>query len=448
MPMPIRSDRNLFVPAVKEWGAPIFNRPPAPKPRAEPPSSKRASRAPGGEPPPSELCSQVTAPATDETWRWRPGPRYRHRTGHRGTRGCVWHVASVLTAIGAMLCGSGRSFGDPSDAPTYRWVKLDTSTNRGKQDDGWFIDPSVGWYVNGSGRVHGTRDAGETWKELARHEGSFFRCIAFLDDQHGFVGNLGTGYFPAVTDETPLYRTVDGGATLEPVAEFRGPTPRGLCAIEVVREGDAGAQSVVYAAGRVGGPAFFLASADQGRTWASSDMNEMCAMILDLKFFNRREGIACAATSTDLSKSNGLILGTLDGGVTWTRRWQSGRPFELTWKASFPTRSVGYVTLQSYDPAPSASKRYIVKTTNGGKNWSELLLADDLACRPFGVGFIDERSGWVGAVPHGFETRDGGGTWTRADIGPATNKFRFVGSGRSASGYAIGPEIYKLLIER
>ncbi len=43
--------------------------------------------------------------------------------------------------------------------------------------------------------------------------GTYFRCIGFLDEKHGFAGNIGPNYFPGITDTTPLYETRDGGET-------------------------------------------------------------------------------------------------------------------------------------------------------------------------------------------------------------------------------------------
>jgi photosystem II stability/assembly factor-like uncharacterized protein len=337
-----------------------------------------------------------------------------------------------------------------SAAPNpYVWKKLTTEPYPGKQDDIFFVHPNLGWYGNGAGKIFKTEDGGTTWTKVLEQKGTYFRCLAFLDELHGFAGNIGTDYFPNVADETPLYETKDGGKTWKPVTTITGPTVKGLCAMEIVKTpfinaGNLDYKTTIFAAGRVGGPAFLLRSDDKGANWQSVDMREQCGMILDIKFLTPEVGILCAATSKDVQKSHALILLTKDGGKTWEKKYESTRPYELTWKCSFPTEKTGYVTIQSYNPDKSVTKRYVAKTTDGGETWAELELTDDFACREFGIAFADENTGWVGAVPTGYQTTDGGKTWTKADFGTAANKIRLLKTPTGLVGYAIGLNVYKL----
>jgi photosystem II stability/assembly factor-like uncharacterized protein len=102
--------------------------------------------------------------------------------------------------------------------------------------------------------------------------------------------------------------------------------------------------------------------------------------------------------------------------------------------------------VQSYNPDPASSQRFVAKTTDGGKSWAELPLIDDLKVREFAIAFVDADRGWVGAMPHGFATIDGGKTWTKVDFGNAVNKIRLVPSKDGIVGYAIGVEIHKLVL--
>src|SRR5579859_4086435 len=90
------------------------------------------------------------------------------------------------------------------------WVKLSAAPSiSGKQDDLYFVDPSIGFSVNGMGRIYGTTDGGQTFTKLLDQPGTYFRAVSFLDASHGFAANIGTDYYPGVTDTQPLYETND-----------------------------------------------------------------------------------------------------------------------------------------------------------------------------------------------------------------------------------------------
>ena len=332
--------------------------------------------------------------------------------------------------------------------PEKGWKKLNTERYPGKQDDITFINENEGWYVNGYGSIYHTKNSGETWEKQLEKKGTFFRCIAFVDSLRGFAGTVGTDYFPNVTDTIPLYGTTDGGKTWTPVS-YSGPYVKGLCAIDIVKEqfinhGKIDYKIHIYGVGRVGSPANMMVSHDGGLTWTSNSMNKDCKMLFDIKMFDKNNGIVCAASDEDMEKSNALILKTSDGGKTWKKVYQSNRPFEGTWKASFPTKEVGYVTIQSYNPDPNVKQQRIAKTTDGGETWSEINLVEDTGAREFGIGFIDENHGFVGTMNTGFETKDGGKTWTTVNLGMACNKIRiYKDADGKFYGYAIGVDVLK-----
>jgi photosystem II stability/assembly factor-like uncharacterized protein/dienelactone hydrolase len=337
---------------------------------------------------------------------------------------------------------------DVTILPEKGWKKLNTERYPGKQDDITFINEKEGWYVNGYGSIYNTKNGGETWEKQLEKKGTFFRTIAFVDNLVGFAGTVGTDYFPNVTDSIPLYGTRDGGKTWKPV-DYKGPYVKGLCAIDIVKEqyinhGKIDYKIHIYAVGRVGSPANMMVSHDGGATWTSNSMNNDCKMLFDIKMFDKNNGFVCAASVEDMEKSNALILKTSDGGKTWKKVYQSNRPFEGTWKASFPTKEVGYVTIQSYNPDPNVKQQRIAKTTDGGETWNEINLVEDANAREFGIGFIDENHGFVGTMNTGYETKDGGKTWAKVNLGMACNKIRiYKDANGKVYGYAIGVDVLK-----
>lgn len=352
----------------------------------------------------------------------------------------------VLTLLLLASPHAAASSAPDSPHPLPAWTVLDTVPFRGKQDDIVFVTPDLGWYGNGEGKIYRTTDAGQSWTLQWDQPGTFVRTLAFVDERTGFAGNVGTGYFPGVTDETLLYKTTDAGETWAPVSAAQIDGIAGLCAMQVlhtpfINHGVMETKTRVYAAGRVGGPAWLMHSDDLGDSWTATDLKPHAGMVLDVHFFDLNHGLIAASSSDDVTQGTARVLRTEDSGRTWQVAYDSGRPFENIWKFSFPTPQVGYATVQSYDPAATA--RFVIKTTDGGQTWTELPLVDDARVRQFGIGFLDASRGWVGAIPHAFATTDGGVTWTPAEMGTAVNKVRVLETPAGPVAYAIGVQVLK-----
>jgi photosystem II stability/assembly factor-like uncharacterized protein len=365
------------------------------------------------------------------------------------------HCGNMLLAMAlcAFALSSSDSFAKNRDKhfvpASAEWTKLDTVPYKGKQDDIYFIDAMQGWYGNGAGKIYATEDGGKVWKEQLSQPGTFFRTVGFIDKENGFAGNIGTDYFPGVTDTRPLYRTKDGGKSWNAVEGLTGDQVKGLCAIDIlqsrfVNAGKLDSRKIIHAGGRVGGPATLLRSLDGGETWKVIDMTPYTAMILDVKFFDAMNGVVFGASDANVEVSHAKIIRTQDGGVTWKTAYESKRPFEITWKGSFPTQKIGYATIQSYNPDPAVTQRYVVKTTDGGRRWKEIPLVNDAKVREFGIGFYNETIGYVGTSTSGYKTMDAGKTWAPVEMGKAVNKIRILPTDDGFVAYAIGVDVYKL----
>jgi photosystem II stability/assembly factor-like uncharacterized protein len=338
--------------------------------------------------------------------------------------------ALLITHLLFWLLGASSLFGQ------FTWQLLSSSPQNGqKQDDIFMFSPQYGFCVNGSGRIFRTYDGGQTFTKVLDQPGTYFRCIAFRDSLHGFAGNIGPDYFPNVTDAQTLYRTTDGGSTWSAVTEISGPSPKGLCALQVVTP------QVIVAAGRVGSPTHLLRSTDGGLTWTSQSLGSQIQMITDVYFSHPDTGFVFGGTNGNVQLSKAKILRTTDGGATWQAVYTGSRTFELCWKAHFPNAETGFVTLLSY--APNSPARFVGKTTDGGLSWQELPFTDN-GNKAFGVGFLDENTGWVGCDNSIYETLDGGATWTAKNVGQYVNKIRILKTADKNYAFGIGVRAYKM----
>lgn len=336
----------------------------------------------------------------------------------------------------------------------YTWQTLVNAPASWRFDDVYFLTPQKGWVGNGHyswlipqqfGQIWTTNDGGASWTKTFDSSTSFIRCIGFADTLNGWFGNLAEA---PTTDTNFLYQTSDGGHAWFPVTNVTGPKPKGICGISVVSD------SVIYAYGRYSGPAIFMKTVDKGYSWISTNMFTYTAKgLVDAWFFNKDTGILVGTGGSGLSVEKAIVLSTFDGGATWQNRYTGSVNKEICWKISFPSRKIGYISIQNTNYSGAI---YVLKTTDGGLSWSRIMVSPDYY-ELQGVGFVNDSLGWVsgdGDSSFNFKTNDGGNTWTKdssfgTHISPFSlvqhgfllNRFRRFGD---TLMYACGNTVYKL----
>ena len=313
------------------------------------------------------------------------------------------------------------------------WRHLDSyPQKRGRTDDLSFVTPEIGWVVNSQGKQFKTTDGGENWDLQFTKEGSFFRCIVFKDSLNGWLGSLGTDdEYLYSTDSIILYETMDGGENWAP-KEIKGEYPKGLCGMQKIND------DVLVACGRVRGPSYFLKSTDGGKTWHSKNLNHVAGSLIAPYFYDEKNGILVGGTTRDKENCRSLILSTNDGGENWDTLFISTQKGEYLWKVSFPNRNNGFISVQRNNEDGITN---LLKTTDGGKTWSEFQYTKEQYYAQ-GIGFLNDTLGWIGgSFQHSYETRDGGKTWYPVSTGLGINNFQFIGN---STGYMVGRGVYKL----
>ncbi len=382
----------------------------------------------------------------------------------------------------------------------YQWKLLPNSpVANSRTDDIWFFDELTGWLVNSSGYVCKTEDGGANWTPkffLPPNLPSFpyLRCMSWANRKIGWFGAVcGIGDVASITQpsqfiKTLLHHTTDGGETWKPVVNLPEGSPAGICGFHAVNE------RVAYGSGTndpgLPGPAI-IKTIDNGASWELIDMKKYASNLIDIYFFDEDNGFVVGGLIDEKSKVDHkaypaprlsrygkvkpVILRTRDGGKSWINTSANIKDFESGewgWKIQFLNQTDGFISLENFRNAS------ILVTKNGGKSWVKRHVArDQKPSSPAinndleGIGFINDRQGWVGgwgfqdlsAPVGGLEnsyTEDGGETWIAQDHLPnpdtsipndpryRINRYRFVKdiAGDVTSAFCSGQQVFKLSI--
>jgi len=312
------------------------------------------------------------------------------------------------------------------------WSLLNNSPSAGfRHDDIYFVSADTGWVVNVDGYIYKTTDGGTSWITQLFQPATSFRCVGFANANKGWAGNLGPGSWSPTTDTVPLYQTIDGGITWQPVTSITGPWPKGLCGISVVND------SVVYAVGRVGGPCYMMKTADGGASWTSVNFNPPAFFLIDCHFFSADTGLVAGCTGTNSNDVRYAIFYTTDGGQSWLQVASTPSFHGHCWKLNFPSRYTGYASVEAW---PGMDSIPVLKTVDGGLTWQEKIWSIPLWYEQ-GIGFINDSVGWCGsALNQVKETTDGGDSWNVVPFAENFNRFRKI---NDTIAYACGNRIWK-----
>jgi hypothetical protein len=333
--------------------------------------------------------------------------------------------------------------GGNSPPAALSWRPTNAPVASSRTDDIWFLDPEVGWAVNSNGQIVHTSDGGDAWAEQLHDPEVYFRCVGFASPTRGWAGTLTPG--------KTLFETRDGGQSWSRVTGLPALAPPAICGLSVV------SATVAYAAGTnfPNRPPRMMKTVDGGQSWTAWDMRPWADILIDTYFTSPERGWVVGGKSDQPPPTRNnvkpVVLFTEDGGQTWVNRaaallQQGAFPAgEWGWKIFFLNEQVGFVSLENFRQGA------ILKTTDGGLNWMRLPINDaQQNANLEGVGFVDEKHGWVGGWGDAqferrssSETLDGGMTWRDAnEIGKAINRFRFFGRPVTV-GYSSGETVYK-----
>jgi photosystem II stability/assembly factor-like uncharacterized protein len=283
-----------------------------------------------------------------------------------------------------------------------QWYIQNNGTNIGIIRDSQFLDENTGWLsVNGS-KIYKTNNGGDDWICIDTLN-YFIDAIHFIDSINGW----GTGF-------DKIFHTQDGGHSWDIQLNLNtiwGQDFRDVFFIDENHGWVVGYDTVFY-------------TINGGLIWQPVHVDLW--LIWSVYFVNQDTGFIAGQQSFD-----GRIMGTTDGGLTWTNKISN---IECEFKdITFidETRGwiIGYQTL-------NYGQSMLAQTFDGGESWNVSQITGAYGHQS--ISFTDSLNGWCtgdnGSIWH---TDDGGITWN-SQITPTTNFLFTINFVNQYTGWATG----------
>ena len=366
----------------------------------------------------------ASPPTTKTPSRWVPQWRSPHSMEITGMNLAAYAYSSISVVSSEVVFVAGEM---PNPKDTARRVGVVINTTNGGEtwsesildqispnkdtalNSIYFVNPRVGWLVGATslddrpeGMMLRTTDAGATWTPSKLPFKQIPTCLFFVDEMTGWMGG--------VTPDTGEDGSEVADASGKKQAGAGKPTPRGKTAATpgsttAAPDGDASE----------GGPSDILATTDGGRTWQSQ--RHIPTSIDDISFVGRNTGWAAGF--------KGAIYNTTDGGRVWSQQ-RTELEFNEHYTdpknddaKNFIVSGIHFVDAKNGLAASSASEEElgrIIGTSNGGETWSRKLIAQGEGIRD--VFLLSPTEGW--AAPrfpkYIYHTGDGGRYWEGENI--------------------------------
>ena len=277
---------------------------------------------------------------------------------------------------------------------------------------GWISRPTV--LTGGTDTLlYYTSNGGQTWQpRVLTGATAPLQHLTFSDAQHGLLV-YGAG------SASGQFLTADGGQTWTPAQDLLLPSTNRPTAVRLTAGGTAW---VAGAWGAVG------VSTDRGNTWRPATTTLTTTHLRRVQVFD-------ATHSWAVGRGDTVLLHTRHRGeAPWQRvsltraplvNWQVTGGYLGAQDASFVDRDTGYVYVQAF--AGMGSAHWVLKTTDGGRQWSTHALPVPGALtlypfRPPSLAFVTARRG-VFAAGAGLllVTQDGGQSWQQPPSGTTQN---------------------------
>lgn len=238
--------------------------------------------------------------------------------------------------------------------------------------------------------------------------------------------NADTGFAGSLNGQ--LYRTTNGGGNWTDIASNMMPPPQGICGLS------AAGSDVIYACGLWAAPAYIYKSTNAGNAWTYTDMSGLATRLVDIHFTHPDTGFATG--TADPASAGGVILRTTNGGANWSTVHTTNTLTDIVWKIQRLDAQRWFASIYS---EPTNDDTRMLRSMDGGLTWEQITVSEDYTYVE-AIGFIDALRGWTGGEDRLWETIDGGASWQEIALGYNYNRFFKV---NDSTAYLSGQRIYK-----
>jgi photosystem II stability/assembly factor-like uncharacterized protein len=304
-----------------------------------------------------------------------------------------------------------------------------------------FSDVKNGWYLKLSYMpskviIMATKNGGKNWIEQFSVENAAYFNLSVIDSLNvKALLSVNTSSNPT---ELRLYSTSDGGNTWNITSKQPTAINNNYIFFSEKNTG-----------WLTGSKGELLKTTDGGIKWINKQKSESAHILWGIDFIDRNFGWAVGGGRGTINSHEGVILGTNNGGNKWNVLLTDTTM--ILSKVDFTDRNNGFVIGNTNDPA--LNKGIILKTIDGGLNWSKLSF-DSLVFNK--ILMINALSGFaVGAIMKDnindinpgknllssliLRTSDGGNTWNKCYTN-YINKgtIKSIHFYNESMGYAVG----------
>ena len=315
------------------------------------------------------------------------------------------------------------------------------------QRDLFFLDDQIGYTTGNAGTILKTFDGGQNWTILHSYltetgynpdaaTDAILQAVCFINDSIGFAGGDGENdYFNDVYTDAVFLKTSDGGVTwnktyldgieeIEDLVFFDSQNGIGLFTIEVANQ--LWRRQI-------------LISQDGGIQWSPVPFPN--SKLESLEFVTMPSRIMVIAENNERKDE---LLFTTDHGLTWQSKELPGENCSTIY---FMDDQFGFAYCY-----PKTFDNSFFQTKDGGETWTEIetpfsgwdVIHFSSPMEGFVIAPVYEyiQSGWEGfdvlVSFEGYQTFDGGSTWTKSEVYPDCNyDGHYFGLTRSSSTHLL-----------